>query len=209
MEVTLTPEGKRPRFTAGQFAFISFPRTQGLKEPHPFTVASSPNEDNLRFAIKASGDWTRRLITQLESGARARVDGCYGRFNYKTGGPDQIWIAGGIGVTPFISWIRDFSQETAANVDFFYTVRSREDLLFLNEIGLAPFQSDNFRAHSRISSEEGNLSVQEIVSLSQGDIQDKHVYMCGPIGMMIAMERDFKKLGVPGKNIHYEEFNFR
>lgn len=208
-EVSLRPLDRKPGFTAGQFAFVGFPGVNGLGEPHPFTVASSPSEDRLRFAIKASGDWTRLLNTQLEAGAQARVDGCYGRFNYKTGGPEQIWVAGGIGITPFMSWIRDFNGGPDADVDMFYTVRSQGDLLFEDEITSAAAESDNFHTHVRISSEDGNLTVEQIAVLCRGDIRNKHIYMCGPIGMMVAMERQFKGLGVPGKNIHYEEFNFR
>ena len=208
VEVALRPEGRKPGFTAGQFAYVSFPGVRGLGEPHPFTVACSPREDNLRFAIKASGDWTRHLNANLGPGARARVDGCYGRFDYRAGGREQIWIAGGIGITPFMAWIRDFYDGPNADVDMFYTVRSPGDLLFADEITSAA-RSANFRPHIRISSEDGNLTVDQVASLCQGNIGNKHIYMCGPIGMMVAMEREFKRRGVPGKNIHYEEFNFR
>ena len=209
-EITLKPRGERPSFTAGQFAFVSFPGARGLREPHPFTVCSSPGEDSLRFAIKGSGDWTRRLNAGLEPGVRARVDGgYYGRFNYKTGGREQIWVAGGIGITPFMSWIRDFDDGPEADVDMFCTVRSEGDLLFGEELAAADSRHDNFRLHVRISSQDGNLTVEEIASLCQGEVRNKHVYMCGPVGMMDAMERQFKRMGVPGRNIHYEEFNFR
>ena len=209
LEVVLQPQGRRPPFTAGQFAFVSFPGERGLKEPHPFTVSSSPGEDQVRFTIKASGDWTRHLNANLEAGALARVDGCYGRFNYKTSGPEQVWVAGGIGVTPFLSWVRDFGDGPDADVDMFYSVRSSDDLLFHDELTDADRIHDQFRYHPSISSVDGNLSVEQIAELCRGEIADKHVYLCGPPGMMAAMERGFKRLGVPGRNIHFEEFNFR
>jgi len=208
-EVTLRPTGRRPDFRAGQFAFVSFHGVRGLGEPHPFTVSCAPDEDNMRFAIKASGDWTRRLNTSLEPGARARVDGCYGRFDYRRGGREQIWVAGGIGITPFMSWVRDFDDGPKADVDMFYTVRGEGDLLFADELASAAGEHDNFRLHTRISSEDGNLTVEEIASLCRGEIRNKHVYMCGPVAMMDAMERQFRRMGVPRGNIHYEEFNFR
>ena len=209
LEVVLKPQGRRPPFTAGQFAFVGFPGERGLKEPHPFTVSSSPGENLLRFTIKASGDWTRHLNANLEAGALARVDGCYGRFNYKTGGPEQVWVAGGIGVTPFLSWVRDFGDGPDADVDMFYSVRSGDDLLFNEELASAAGPHDGFRYHPWISSVDGNLTVDRIAGLCRGEIAGKHVYLCGPPGMMAAMERGFKRLGVPGRNIHYEEFNFR
>ena len=208
-ELALKPLAEKPRFTAGQFAFVSFPGDKAMEEPHPFTVCSSPNEENMRFAIKASGDWTRQLNAHLQCGDRARVDGCYGRFNYKTGGREQIWIAGGIGITPFMSWIRDFEDGPDADVEMYYTVRGEGDLLFSDEIASADSRYDHFRHHIKVSSQDGNLTVEEIASRCEGEIRDRHVYMCGPIAMMDSMERQFKKMGVPAENIHYEEFNFR
>ena len=82
-----------------------------LREPHPFTISSAPHEPDVRLSIKSSGDWTQHLHEHLESGARAFVDGPYGEFNYKTGGHRQIWIAAGIGITPFLSWIRDLQGD--------------------------------------------------------------------------------------------------
>ena len=207
--MSLKPRGRKPGFAAGQFAFVSFPGVRGLGEPHPFTVNCSPGEDNLRFAIKASGDWTRRLNANLEPGARARVDGCYGRFDYRKGRTEQIWVAGGIGITPFMSWIRDFDNGPGADVDMFYTVRGQGDLLFNDKLESAAGQYDNFRLHTRISSHDGNLTVEEMASRCRGDVKNKHIYMCGPIAMMDAMERQFRRMGVGRGNIHYEEFNFR
>ena len=209
VEVSLKSQGRKPDFKAGQFAFVGFSGVRGLGEPHPFTVACPPGEDNLRFAIKASGDWTRRLNANLAPGARAKVDGCYGRFDYRKGGPEQIWVAGGIGITPFISWVREFKNGPDADVDMFYSVRGSGDLLFLDELAAADGEYDNFRLHTRVSSEDGNLTVQEIGELCRGQLRNKHVYMCGPIAMMDAMERQFRRLGVGRGNIHYEEFNFR
>ena len=209
VEIALKPQEDKPRFKAGQFAFVSFPGDKVLKEPHPFTVSSSPREGDIRFAIKASGDWTRHLNTHLEAGATARVSRCYGRFNYKDGGREQIWVAAGIGITPFISWIRDSDGDSRTQVDLFYSVRSEGDLLFADEIELAAHQDDCFRPHLRISAQERNFTAQQIAQACEGAISDKHIFMCGPIAMMDSMERQFKRLGVPGKNIHYEEFNFR
>ncbi|MFZ8991027.1 MAG: SUMF1/EgtB/PvdO family nonheme iron enzyme, partial [Pseudohongiellaceae bacterium] len=76
-------------------------------ESHPFTISSAPAEDVLRLTIKASGDFTRALHQTLKAGDGAIVMGAYGMFDYKTGRPDQIWIAGGIGLTPFLAFIRD------------------------------------------------------------------------------------------------------
>lgn len=101
VEVTLKPQNRKLEFKAGQFLYVGFPGDKVLEEPHPFTVSSSPNESHLRLSVKAAGDFTRYLYQNLKPGVQASIDGCYGMFDYKNGGPQQIWIAAGIGITPF------------------------------------------------------------------------------------------------------------
>lgn len=209
VEIALRSQAEAPSYRAGQFAFISFPADKTLREPHPFTISSAPGQGKLRFAIKASGDWTRELNERLEAGMAARVDGCYGRFNYRDGGRRQIWIAAGIGITPFISWIRGFGERPDTEIDLFYTVRSQQDVLFGDEIARATLEHDGFRAHLTISSEQGNLTADQIAATCAEGVTGAEVYICGPIGMIDAMNDQFKRLGVARSRIHYEEFNFR
>ncbi len=194
---------------AGQFLFVRFPGEKMLNEAHPFTISSAPHEDVLRVTIKASGDFTRHLFANLKPGADAIVEGAYGMFDYKTGGQKQIWVAGGIGVTPFLSFIRDLKTDPAFDVHFYYTVRHPEEAVFVNEIEDAAKKYPHLKAHVRFSSVSGSLTVDEIVKNAGGNIGGHHIFMCGPLPMVQAFERKFLEMGVPTGNIHYEEFNFR
>jgi predicted ferric reductase len=209
VEVTLRPTGQPINYRAGQFAFVYFADDPNLREPHPFTVSSAPHEETLRLTIKGSGDWTRHLLRHLKAGARAAVHGGFGMFNYKHGGRQQVWLAGGIGVTPFLSWLRDLNGRPAIDVDFFWGVHSEEDAVFLSEFQTTAQAHDNFRLHVRYAVREGNWSADEIAHYAGGDLVDRHIYMCGPIGMMEALTAQFRRMGVPADQIHYEEFNFR
>lgn len=208
-EVTLRPKKDRlPKHRAGQFLFVRFPDTQTLDEAHPFTISSAPGEDVIRLTIKASGDFTRALQTDLRPAMEAVVEGAYGMFDYKSGGGKQIWTAGGIGLTPFLAFIRDM-EVLDKDVEFYYTVRHREEALFLDEIEAAARRHARLKVHVRFSAEEGSLSVEEVVRNAGGAIADYHVYLCGPLGMIRAFETGLLKAGVPARNIHFEEFNFR
>ena len=198
---------KRQR--AGQFLFVRFPGDQALNESHPFTISSAPGEDILRLTIKASGDFTRALFSKLLAGADAIVEGAYGMFNYKTGGQRQIWIAGGIGLTPFLSFIRDMDGNLDRDVDFYFTVRHPEEALFVDEIEAAAKKNPRLKPHIRFSATQGSLTVEDIVGNAGGDVTRHHVYMCGPLPMVQAFESKFLALGLPKTGIHYEEFNFR
>lgn len=207
LEVALTPRTKPISHTSGQFVFVKF-RGRPLREPHPFTVASSPRDHLLRLAIRASGDFTRDLHARLRTGHRAKVEGAYGMLDYRTGRADQIWVAGGIGVTPFLSWLRDI--DTLHNrVDFFYTVREREDALFIDDIERAARQHDRLRFHLTISSRDGSLTVDSILEQANSEPSAVSIYMCGPAGMVSSFESEFRTRGVHRNDIHYEEFSFR
>jgi predicted ferric reductase len=209
LEVTLKPKGKKPAQTAGQFLFVSFAGDRALAEPHPFTVSSSPKEPHLRLSIKASGDWTQHLYQNLQTGSEARVDGCYGQLDYTTGGKRQTWIAGGIGVTPFLSWVRDFEDERGYEIDFYYTVRAEADALFWDEFAAATRRHAWFRSTLNVSSRDGSLTVEKVMAATPGDAAQRHIYMCGPFPMMDAFRRQFRRKGVRADHIHFEEFNFR
>ncbi len=209
-EVTLRArKGPIQKHRAGQFLFVRFPSEKDLNESHPFTISSAPAEEALRLTIKASGNFTRELFARLKDGADAIIEGAYGMFNYKTGGPKQIWIAGGIGLTPFLSFVRDMDGHLQHNVDLYYTVRHPEEAIFVDELENAAAKNPNLKVHIRYSAKEGSLTIEDIVKNAGGNIGGYDVYLCGPLPMMQAFEKKFMELGLPKNNIHYEEFNFR
>jgi predicted ferric reductase len=207
-QVTLHPRDKGIAHRAGQFLYVHFDSDKILREPHPFTISSAPQEGDLRLSIKASGDWTQHMHEHLQPGATAYTDGPYGEFNFKTGSEKQVWIAGGIGVTPFMSWIRDFeSSPDGRTIDFFYTTGVPEEALFLDEIEKAKAHK-GFGAHVSHSVRDGRLSADKVIAAS-GDPAGKDIYMCGPAVMVEAFRNAFVAKGVAPSRIHYEEFNFR
>ncbi len=208
-EVTLRPHSRSLLHRPGQFLFIRFDTDKTLTEPHPFTISSAPGEPHLRLTIKACGDWTSHLYHTLAPGAGAMVEGAYGLFDYKQGGQRQIWIAGGIGITPFLSFIRDANGRLDRQIDFFYTVHTREEALFLDEIMAAGNSDPSLRLHMRFSLENGSLTIANISTQVGDDLRLYDVYICGPFSMVQAFTTQFRALGLPPGRIHYEEFNFR
>jgi predicted ferric reductase len=209
VEVVLKPEKKQLNFKAGQFIFVRFKGDRVLSESHPFTVSGSPSEKDLRLTVTSAGDFTQYLYKNLKTGFRAVVEGSYGMMDYRKGGREQVWIAGGVGVTPFLSWIRDMPHDLNFKIDFYYNVRNQGDELFLSEILKAEEQYDLFFVHINYSADNGRLTIDDIVKTSSGRIEDKHIYMCGPTPMLTSFFYDFRSKGIPASSIHYEEFSFR
>ena len=92
-----------PGHCAGQFALVTFDRAEGA---HPFTLATTDRQNGqLGFQIKALGDYTRTLPHRLHAGSPVTIEGPYGDFDPEQGrsGAQQIWVAGGVGITPFLA----------------------------------------------------------------------------------------------------------
>ena len=205
--VDLEPRGEPLTFAPGQFVYVNF-GSDGWR-PHPFTVASGSSARRLQLAIRASGDETRRLYEVLQPGVTAIVAGPHGRFDYRRGGVRQVWIAAGIGVTPFMSWIRSLDHTFDREVDFFYAVPSEKDVPLLKEIREAVVQQPSLRVHLVVSEREGHLTPEEVARVVQRPLEEAWIYMCGPAQMMRSFERGFGHLGVPRGRIFWEHFELR
>ena len=118
-------------------------------------------------------------------------------------------IAGGIGLTPLLSFISDMNGSLNRDIDFYYTVRHKEEAVFLDEIEAASKKNPRLKTYIRFSATDGSLNIDDIVKNAGGSVQGYDIYMCGPLPMMQAFEKKFLALDVPIQNIHYEEFNFR
>jgi predicted ferric reductase len=111
MELILAPANphRRMKHQPAQFAYVAFRSPHIGPESHPYTVSSPPGTDHLRMSIKALGDYTNQLH-KVQPGTRAEIWGPYGYFSdylFEHPGKESVFIAGGIGITPFLSILED------------------------------------------------------------------------------------------------------
>jgi predicted ferric reductase len=207
LEVWLEPKRAALKFAPGQFIFLAFGGPGGWQR-HPFSVASAPSDSRLRLSIKAAGDYTSELHDNLKTGTPGKVAGPYGEFDYQRGGHDQIWIAGGIGVTPFLSWIRALDGSFDRSVDFFYSVSDEAAALYLDEIDAAAAQHPTLRAQVIDTEKDGFLTAQTAMA-GRSPGADVWVYMCGPPAMTSSLSDGFRALGIPASRVRFEQFDIR
>jgi predicted ferric reductase len=102
-----------PGHAAGQFAFVMSDRREGA---HPYTIASSwdPANREIVFITRALGDHTARLPQALKLGQEVTLEGPYGAFTFQDHSPVQIWVGGGVGITPFIAPMEQLAQNGVA-----------------------------------------------------------------------------------------------
>ncbi len=120
---------------AGQYASIRIMRPDGWSEPHPFTISGAPEDALLRFTIKKGGKFTS-AIGELKPGAPVKCMGPLGVFCKDIDAkPSIVMIAGGVGITPFLSVLRHFRNIKASNkVTLFWANKTIEDLFSTEEI---------------------------------------------------------------------------
>lgn len=214
-EVTLKPQSKSFKHYPGQLAFIKFNNEMG-KEFHPFTISCAPRDDGeIRFSIKESGDYTGKLGEVLKAGDSAIVKGPYGEFGEKFlstyGKKKFVWIAGGIGITPFLSLLEFCRQKNlSADVDLFYTVKTEQDQIYLEEMLSNSKHMKNFNLHVHISEKNGHISTENLhdkLSVDESALKGYIYMICGPKPMMNSLENQLLKKSVPGRNIMYEDFS--
>ncbi|KAA0681335.1 ferric reductase-like transmembrane domain-containing protein [Roseomonas genomospecies 6] len=198
-----------PGHKAGQFAFATSDTAEGA---HPYTIASAWNgtDHRITFVVKELGDHTRRLRETLRVGQAVTVEGPYGCFTFDDSCPHQIWVGGGIGVTPFIARMK-FLAETPGRprqtVHFFHTTSEYD------EEALAKLTADaaasGVRFHVLIDSRDGRLDGDRIRA-AVPEWRDASVWFCGPSGFGQALRKDFAAHGMPvDRRFHQELFAMR
>ncbi|MDD3528277.1 MAG: ferric reductase-like transmembrane domain-containing protein [Gallionellaceae bacterium] len=195
---------------AGQFAFVSFEDGEGA---HPFTIASADRGDRrLHFQIKALGDYTRTLPARLRPGQAVRVEGPYGRFlsDRHDRRARQIWIAGGIGVTPFLAWLEAFqaSPGQAPAADLHYCTRDRATDPFVARLEAlcAPLPDIHLSVHG---TRQGERLDAAALAAGQDTTRPAEVWFCGPRGLADNLREGLKRAWRGRLRFHQEAFEMR
>jgi predicted ferric reductase len=205
IEVTLTTpwEGHKE----GQFAFVTFDRREGH---HPFTLSSSWKDDaKLTFHIKQLGDYTRTLSHTLHVGDPVTVEGPYGKFDFAADAGPQIWIAGGIGITPFLSRLEALARspkQASQPITLFYSARDPDHALLESVKYLT--QQAGVPLHLSISGRHPALTAQTIRE-NVPDLSHRTVWFCGSSGFGTAIKRGLSTEGLPSRRFHQELFEMR
>ncbi|MDR1890461.1 MAG: ferric reductase-like transmembrane domain-containing protein [Zoogloeaceae bacterium] len=192
---------------AGQFAFVTFGDGEGA---HPFTISSAWNKDGLlSFRIKELGDYTARLPATLRTGDGATVEGPYGCFHFESDKPRQIWVAGGIGVTPFIARLEELARQDgkAGNmVDLFYSAH-KPDAAFVSQLRRLA-DASGVTLHLIDSERDGKLDVARLCETAPA-WKDASLWFCGPTGFGHSLRQGLAARGFEAQHFHQELFDMR
>ncbi|TVT56446.1 MAG: ferric reductase [Azoarcus sp. PHD] len=208
IDCLLDPQWKGHR--AGQFAFVTFDAIEGA---HPFTIASADRGDHhVHFKIKALGDYTGGLERKLRAGQSVQVEGPYGRFDFRRASRKaaQIWIAGGIGVTPFIAWLESLQDApgSAPEVDLYYSTRCRDDDPFVSRLESLCSGLASVRLHVVSTDRDPALNAEWLLR-QHGTAKHTELWFCGPRAFGDVLRTGIARLGMRGVRFHQEAFEMR
>jgi predicted ferric reductase len=210
IEIVLAAVGKKINFYPGQFVFINIEDKAIGKEQHPFSISSSPNDKNLRLSIKQMGDHTNKF-SNLKKSMNITLYGPYGEFGkrFLSSNKDSLWIAGGIGITPFLSLLHYFNESGQnKKVALYYCTRDKDEAVYHNEIKDVSKECPFLNYYSFCSSEKGRIQAKMILD-EIGNLTERLILLCGPMPMMKSLEKGFMELGVNRSNIIYEDFSLK
>lgn len=208
VEIALRPLGRPMTFVPGQFALVYIEAKDGWHR-HPFTIASAPHERIVRVTVKALGDYTSSLHQLLEPGMPAVIGGPHGRFDHAKGTSSQVWIAGGVGVAPFLSWMRALDHHPPpGEVDLYYAFTG-VPAPFADELVAIAATHESVRVHLVDSATDGRLTADRVIAEAPRAPADLSVFLCGPQAMLRDLQRGLRRSGVRNRNIHREYFDWR
>lgn len=199
---------KKPKdytFSPGQATEVALNKKGLTDEKRPFTFTSLPSDDYLEFVIKSyfDHDGVTKAIDEIKEGDELIIDDAWGAIEYKGTG---VFIAGGAGITPFISIFRDLEKKKEVDGNkLFFSNRTGKDVIM--EPYWEELLGDDFTStitHEKIEGHENGMINMEFLKKHVADYS-QHFYVCGPDQMVKDISASLKQLGANPEGIVFEK----
>ena len=189
--LSLVPADDEPglNFWPGQYAAIAFTSGSLLSPMRCFSMVNSPASNELQFAMRADGRFTRK-VASLQAGDSVRVQGPYGNFVLDLADKQVVLLAAGIGITPFMSILRAATEnQDNRAITLLYACRNTNDMPFADELRELQQRNPNFRvvfvtgqgAHDAAQNiYGGRIDEALLAKVTGGGWQSFTYFICGP-----------------------------
>jgi ferredoxin-NADP reductase len=208
------------RFKPGQAVDVVLTDPSGAEAQgarHTFSIVSAPSEDELCVATRMRDSAYKRALTSLSIGAPLKLDGPFGSLTlHGDRARPAVLIAGGIGITPFMSMLRQAAQDRLPQrLVLLYSNRRPEDAAFLAELQRLAEQNQNFRLLATMTQmgksarpwtgATGAID-EDWLRRVGGELAAPIYYLAGPPAMVAALHETLNAAGVSDDDIRSEEF---
>jgi ferredoxin-NADP reductase len=206
-----------PSFQAGQYINL-FVDIGGIRTSRPYSISSPPNQTGyyeITVRRVEDGFVSNYLLDAVKAGDLLESTGPVGNFYYQplSHGSDLVFLAGGSGITPFMSMIREVTDcGLPRRIHLFYGSQKLDDVIFGEELEERARRHENLRVTQVISEPPRNhegftgFITEQLVREVLGRVTGKTFYLCGPEAMYAYCLPELLKLQVPGRKIRMEVF---
>jgi ferredoxin-NADP reductase len=219
---------KRINYLPGQYFYFTLPKMDKPDYRGPtrdFTLSSSPTEGNLlRFTtrIRDESEFKQTLI-KLQLGSFIEAEGPNGTFivDEKEPGP-HVFIAGGIGITPFRSIIKyQIDKKLSSKIILLYSNTTPDLISFEKELKSWTINNQNIKLVMTITQPDESLPAQtgktkwsgltgrineKLIEKTSKGLKNPTYWIAGPPPMVTAMELLLQKLKIPSDKIRSDKF---
>jgi ferredoxin-NADP reductase len=208
-------------FKPGQSADLTLPNppeTDAEGNVRTFSIASAPFEDQLMFATRMRDTAFKRSLKKMPLGTVVKMDSAMGSFTlHKNSAKPAVFLAGGIGVTPFSSIVRQADHDRAPHkLYLFYSNRQPEDAPFVEVLQNLEKTNPQFRFIATMTEmrrskktwngETGRID-QEMLSKYLNELRGPIYYVAGPPALVSGMRKMLVASGVDEDDIRSDEFS--
>lgn len=193
-----------PAFSPGSHVVLELPLTTGAAH-NAYSLTSSPfDRSHYRIAVRKQTDsrgGSRFLHEELQLGQLLRIESPRNFFPIKPppGGAPLLFIAGGIGVTPFMAYLQS-PRRLSGQLQMHYAFRERADAAYVRELQ----ELLGADLHRYEGSRGQRLDVTELLAAQR---LGTRLYVCGPASLIDAVREQATALGWPDGSVHYERFS--
>jgi len=198
-------------YKPGQYMNVTI-KSGNAKLMHPFSISSSPTDQEfIEFTKKFTNSEYSTRLRAMRPGDWARIDGPYGKFTCECEYEKIVFLAGGIGITPFFSIMKYCAdRKLPTSMVLFYGSRTEQEIAFKAQIDEMQAKNPNLRVVYILNEPGPNWKgkvgfvTADLIRQEVGDYRDRMFYACGPPVMVSAMQKLVSALGLPDTQLKLE-----
>ena len=216
IEYLFLPEGRIPSFYPGQFLHLAidpYDPCQNWPESRVFSIANAPGKSHIRIVISVKGHFTARMASELSEGSRVWLKFPYGNFTFPDSDNSLVLIAGGTGISPYISYLEHCVEKNARQAIYlYYGVRDERYIIFnqLLEKCIATLPLFNYTVYCEGEIQNKNLNILPgIIDCNQilkENSSNSGFFISGPPLMIATIKNTLLEHGILPDRIFIDEW---